>query len=306
MKQTLLKAVFFASILLVATSCNDDDDDNGGGTPQPSFSFTGDRTNTSTGEESTWTADAITAEVSLFDDLTIKAISGSDTLSIRVPSLQVRQYSIARDEPFGEDNGYVSVTSNDTLVYSYEFDGQDFNGGGVLSITSIDTVNMRFNAGIAGIQFFNVENGPDDNDQFLLQNAVLSNIPYTEETFDIGGGFDDDEISLTADGTALEFPILTTFISGGIITISGNSAAGFPSFTLTLPQNLTPNAYPVASQAQISGTYVNIALDQFNMTTGDLIVTSNANDRIEGTFIFTGTGQAGSVSITDGTFSVGY
>ena len=289
----------------MATSCNDDDDDGGNSTPTPQASFTGEETNPMTGEVSTWTADEVTARLSLAGDLTVKARNGSDTLSLRLPSLEVRQYVIAFDEPFADDNNYIAVTSTDTLFYSYKLNDFTFDGGGVISITSIDSVNQTFNAEMDGLQFFNVENGPDENDQFILQNAELSNIPYTEETF--GVGFGDDELSLTADGTALTFPNITTLITGGIISVTGTSAAGFPSFSLTLPETLTPGTYAVASEPQISGTYINSAMATFSMTSGDLIVTSNDNNVIEGTFDFTGSGTAGgTVSITNGAFTVEY
>lgn len=316
MKQTLLRAVFFASILLTATACNDDDDDNGNPTPAPQSSFTGERTNPLNGDVTTWSADEISAEIGFFQsDLTIKARSGSDTLTIRIPSLEVRQYAIAFDEPFGFDNRYVSVTSSDTIVYSYQvFDGS-FDGGGVINITSIDTINKTFNAGMEGLQFFNVENGPEDDDSFILQNAVLSNISYTEETFDIGGGFGDGTMSFSANGQNYSFDNATGIDDSGELTLSAfNSTLFAPSVNLTMNSDITTGTYDIGSANATDPIYASVAienlLDIYSSTSGTLEITSHdtENKNIVGTFSFEGDILFGTetINVTNGNFNVDY
>lgn len=312
MKQVLLRAMFLASILVFAASCNDDDDDDNDSNPTPSAVFTGTRIDIlAGGTESEWTADAVTAEVGLFGDLTIKATEGSDTLALKVPSFEVRPYAISFDEEFGTENYFVSVSGNTADLYSYEsgFDSNgdlEANGGGLLTITNIDTVAQRFDGEISSLIFYNTTD-TTGNDRFILQNATLTNIAYTQETIVIGGpGTGDDELSLNVSGSALTLSTLTTTAIAGSVTLTGSSAGGFPSFTLSLPTNLSTGTYSIAGGAQITGLYVASATNNFVMNAGDLVVTSNANNRIEGTFSGDATGANGSVSITNGIFSAGY
>lgn len=294
-----------ASVLLVAASCNDDDGDGGNSTPVPQASFSGELTNPQTGEISTWTADEVTAQLGLGGDLTIKARRGSDTLSLRVPTFEVRQYSIAFDEPFAQDNGYIVVESTDTLVYSYRI--SDLDGGGVLSITSIDSVNMRFNAEIAGLQFFNVENGPDENDQFILQNAVLSNIPYTIEQIDLGDPVT-GTLSLVADGTPINFSNVIGFSNEGAIFVGGaqNNMGAFPSFSMLFDQTITPGTYPVGPNQLVLLTYNTSENVNYTPQVGEFVVATNANNTIQGTFFFTGEDSGNTIEITEGLFNINY
>jgi hypothetical protein len=309
MKQYLLKYPIWFFVLLIAVSCNDDDD-NGGPSATPSASFSGTLTDVTTGAETEWSATAVSAELGFFGELTITANEGSDILQIKIPSFEVRQYAISIDEEYGDENFFADITSTDTTLYSYEFTinsqgNPEVNGGGSIGITSIDTVAKRFDGNIPGLVFYNMQD-TTGNDRFILQNATLTNIPYTEETFDIGGG--DDELSLSVDGAALTFPNLFSTSAFGNLSITGSAAMGFPSFTLGLPTNLSAGTYGFGSQPGLSATYVASAsgTDSYTMTSGSLVVTSNANDRIEGTFSGTATSASGSVSITNGAFSAEY
>jgi hypothetical protein len=305
MKQFILRATILVSVLLVAASCNDDDDNGGNSTPAPQASFSGELTNPSTGEVSTWTADEVTAQLGIGGDLTIKARRGSDTLSLRVPTFEVRQYAIAFDEPFAQDNGYIVVTSTDTLVYGYRIG--DFDGGGVLSITSIDSVNMRFDGDIAGLQFFNVENGPDENDQFILQNVVLSNIPYTIEEFDLGDPVT-GTLSLVADGTPINFPNVTGFNLEGAIFVGGaqNAQGAFPSFSMLFDETTAPGTYAIGPNQLILLTYNTSENVNYTPQDGEFVVVTNANNTIQGTFFFTGEDSGNTIDITDGLFNINY
>jgi hypothetical protein len=306
MKQSMLKAVFFASILLVATSCNDDDDDNGGGTTQPSFSFKGNTVDLTTYETVEWSATSVIAEVSFFGNLSVKAIKGTDTLSILVPSIDEGFYPIESNSLLGFGNYFVEVNPSDTVFF--RLDGTA-DTGGLLTITVLDTINKTFDG-----EFTTFYTNPDSAELFFsFQEGMLLNIPYTEETFDFGG-FGDGTMAFSANGQNYSFDDAVGESENGILELSAFQFPNLaPGVNLTMNEDITAGTYSIGTAADaISGSItLNDFFDIYTSTTGSLTITSNdvVNGNIVGSFSFSAVSISDptvTVSVTAGSFDVDY
>jgi hypothetical protein len=136
-----------------------------------------------------------------------------------------------------------------------------------------------------------------------------------------GGGSTGGTITCKVDGTNYTFTQATYNVIGSMYTIAGGNSDGTNGRTisLTISSYSSPKAYSIPADA--AGSYGVFPLSNTsNVTsystaavgapgTGTVTVTSDANNRMKGTFSFNanklmGSASAGSVSVTEGNFDV--
>ena len=306
MKQNFFRAVLFASILLVSASCNDDDDNNGP-PPGPAATFIADQINPADGQTIEWSASSISATESLFGELSIKAVSGSDTLSILVSSVEEGVYAISPTDLLAYGNYYVSFSSSDTSFYTFSSDPEEPSGG-LLTITQTDTVSNTFNADYQ-IAFYNEA---DSADFFILNNGVMENVPYSTEEFDFGS-LGDGSISFSANGQSYNLSNGSGVASDGSIELSAIAPTLAPAAELIMNDDITVGTYNIGAEGDPISASVTIEnfFDGYNSTSGTLVVTTHdtQNKNIVGTFSFTGESAfdpSETVEITNGSFDFDY
>jgi hypothetical protein len=133
-----------------------------------------------------------------------------------------------------------------------------------------------------------------------LLNGVFTDLPFTVEEFSTG------TMSLSANGTPVTFSTVLGFSIFGSLAITGATSSGFPAISMTMSETIAPGTYPLGVASAESISYQTDQNTIYVASSGNLVISSNANGNIQGTFSFTGTGAPGTISITNGTFDVDY
>lgn len=183
-----------------------------------------------------------------------------------------------------------------------------------LLYNSIDLNNQVINEGIFNVVLQEeIPTGPNGIAEVVsITGGAMMNLPFQLENFDIpDGGGNNDQVSFAADGVNQTFESFIIQNAGGFVIVQASADLGsLPSLQLSFSESLSAGTYDLSSFTSILFTYTAAAAaDQFfTNSAGQLIVTSNTNGNIEGTFEFTGTNSDNSatVEITGGSFSIEY
>ncbi len=190
-----------------------------------------------------------------------------------------------------------SASDNDDNVYSNLFS----TSPGSVTISEIDTVNHT----ISGTFSFTGINDADDEKVFT--NGVFENVPYTTEDVST------DELEATIDGNFVDYidSVVVTWVESG-----PNANIGIQGFgndheiRLSISNSLIPGTYPIAGDlsGDVKAYYTDAEDNEYSGSLGSLTITSKANGRIAGTFLYTVKNDAGEVihEVTAGAFDVEY
>lgn len=183
------------------------------------------------------------------------------------------------------------------------------SAGGTVSITAIDTVNRW----MTGTFSFNALRATDGQTR-TVTNGVFTQLPYSVTGG--GGGVpppaNNDTLYGDVNGTRFTpANIVAAAVPGsGTIAINGSDIATGRSFTITVPENITPGIY-LMNASGILVAYSASITQLYTATLGTLTISSHntTTKRIRGTFNFTGTlltGGTGTVLVTNGFMAVSY
>ncbi|MGB6038185.1 MAG: DUF6252 family protein, partial [Cryomorphaceae bacterium] len=255
MKHSLITLIFASASLFLIVACNSDDEIIA--PPTPTFLVSGQTIDPVTGETSPWATNSVTAQLDSLGFF-IKAVRGSDTLSIAIDGIDTLMYPITNSSNLSSFNYYQTVPTTGFGFYSFKADG---SGGGILNITNHDTINQTF-SGDLSVQFFN----PINNSDFIdLNNVTLTNIPYTviapDTGGETGGGGPDDggplvgTMSYTINGTEYTITAATGVNSAGVLALSGaNPPLGNPTLSISLSGLVEPGIYTFDNAINASAT----------------------------------------------------
>lgn len=183
------------------------------------------------------------------------------------------------------------------------------NAGGTVSITAIDTVNRW----VTGTFSFNALRASDGQSR-TVTSGVFTQLPYSVTGG--GGGVpppaNNDTLYGDVNGTRFTpGNIIATSLPGsGSIVINGSDISTGRSFTITVPDTITPGTY-LMNASGILVAYSSSITQLYTATLGTLNISSHntTTKRIRGTFNFTGTlltGGTGTVLVTNGFMAVSY
>ncbi len=235
MKHSLITLIFASAALFLIVSCNSDDEVTA--PPAPTFLMSGQTADPVTGGISLWATNSVTAQLDSLGFF-IKAVRGSDTLSIATEGIDTLMYPITSSSDLSLFNYYQTDPSDGFGFYSFKADG---SGGGLLNITNHDTINQTF-SGDLSVQFFN----PINNSDFIeLSNVTLTNIPYTVIAPNTDGEPDDEDpdgggpvfgtMNYTIGGTDYNITAATGVNSAGILALPGaNPPLGNPNLSINM------------------------------------------------------------------------
>jgi hypothetical protein len=115
-------------------------------------------------------------------------------------------------------------------------------------------------------------------------------------------------MSWTVDGTNMKAESHTAAPIGNVIICSGTAKETPNGIYLTLPKNV--GTYPLTSTSNRDAIYVvgnsNGTSQDYNGTSGTVVVTSVTDKTITGTFTFTGSDGTTSKTVTNGKFSLNF
>lgn len=232
------------------------------------------------------------------------AVFGGNSLSIGGYKANGESVVIIMDEtttPGTYTDAVMSYSINENGNPGYN---NAANTTGVLTITEVDTVNHT----ISGT--FSFTGDYSDPTAGLpakvFTNGVFENIPYTEEEPE------PDVFNTTLDGTAITYQDSDIFTILESATVRINAITTGHRIELFLDRAATSGTYVFTNsinskpRAVFTNTVTNTTYT--NITGGSLIITSNVNGRIAGTFSFDVKNDAGVVvhTITAGSFDVEY
>jgi hypothetical protein len=295
MKQITL---FLAIGLALGLGACGDDDGGGGPSTAPTATLEASRSS-SFGGPADWSMSNPTAEYSLFEGLTINGVNTStgEIFVMNVPELEVGQYLSEQLGTSGGTTTYVPQTNG--AVYSTLSDTVSVH---FVTLTAVDSVGMT----VSGTFQIVLWDASGERNLYFFDSGVFNNVPYTDETFNIGG---DSELTATIDGAAFTASFSFSFEFFGTLTISGSNDSN--SISLQFPTNLAVGTYQMGiASANPTHTGTVGADDGLIANTGTLVITSNNTTTkvVTGTFAFAASNPGGTVtsSVTNGAFSIEY
>jgi hypothetical protein len=298
MKQTLLKTLFFASILLVATSCNDDNDNNNNSGPTPiSYSFTATETDPITSTSSDWIATSASARLNLDGTFDVTATNGADSVFFKFSGNQVGVFVVDTLSIYRTDN-YFAASNND------DYGVTDSTGTVSFVITANDFENQQISGSFNAV-FYNLDGSLD---LVVLQDGLFVDLPYTIEEPELGGA---GTISFTANGSATILDQIFSSTSMGTVQAVGTSLSSpTTSMTLTFSEDIAPGNYDLGNLFGAVTMAYTEGSQFFFSDAGTLTILANntGTNEIQGTFSFSGSELLGSgtIEVTNGSFDIGY
>lgn len=309
MKQILLNFLVLSSLLLFMSSCNDDDDDGNGGPTPVTYTFKGNIEYPIEGDPvEEWSSVNVKATLKLDGTFEIIATLGGDSLVITTFGFQefisyetdTLLNNLIDENYFVRSNGvrYGIVPASQRRFSQVLYNSIDYQNE-VINMATFNVVFEEVDPMFGGIP-----------DLMTLTDGEILDLPYETEVSDNpGGGFNDDFVTYTLDGSEVTFETFITQSAGGLVTASASADLGsLPMLTMIFNESLGTGTYDLAGQTGISFTFTTgVNIEQiFTNNSGELVITSNSNGIIEGTFNFTGTNSDNSdtVELTNGSFSI--
>jgi|GEM_PF-4667081 len=311
MKHSLITFIFASAAIFLIVSCNSDDAITA--PPAPTFLASGQSVDPVTGETSSWATNSVTAQLDSLGFF-IKAVRGSDTLSIAIDGVDTLMYAITSSSDLSSFNYYQTVPTDGFGFYSFKADG---SGGGILNITNLNETNQTFSGNLS-VQFFN----PVNNSDFIeLRDVTLTNIPYAVIAPDTDGEPDDENpddggpivgtMNYTIDGTEYTITEATGVNSAGVLALSGeNPPLGNPTLNISLNGAVEPGIYTLEGSLNTSATVLQGVSQFFVANTGSVEVVTHdlTANTITGTFSFTATSfpSGDEINVSAGSFDIEY
>jgi hypothetical protein len=204
---------------------------------------------------------------------------------------------------------YASADSSNLYAYSTSQSTDTSKAGGMVTITSIDTVHKT----ITGTFAFNVTR-TYDNQVKNITSGVFNQIPYSTS---LPAGSPADTVTAAIDGGDWAAESIQASTLDGTLTLVGASADGSQSVALIFPDYTTPGNYPLSSSSAIPSylAVYDLVANGSNTadpgTSGSITVISNntTTKRMTGTFQFSTDDPnvpSSEHSIVNGYFSVYY
>lgn len=207
----------------------------------------------------------------------------TDAVMMYVPSAAAGGFFSNRDVETGESNGSVRITSINTAR---------------------KTVSGTFS-------FTGHYMDPEQNlPTAAFTNGTFTNIPYTGTIPGGGGpgeepGDDEEYFNATIEGQATEFTTFLTNPQMGMLQLVGSGEGR--TIQLVINQNVTPGTYALG--AGIPSGMVTIDSNMYMSTGGSIVIQSNTDGWIKGTFQFNAVNPitpGTTVSVTAGSFNLEY
>lgn len=202
---------------------------------------------------------------------------------------------------------YANIDSSFVYAYTTNEAPDTAQAGGVVDITSIDSVDQT----MSGTFSFNVYRSVDGGQRSITQ-GVFTNLPYTSG---LPTTSNEDTLTATIDAQAWTGKSIQAATNAGELTIVGSSADGSQSVGLLMPSNSAPGVYQLdGSNPSYIGVYTVLAgTNTTGLVSNSGILTVIGNNtttsRINGTFRFTAASTTDPTDvhyITTGYFSVYY
>lgn len=271
---------------------------------RPSANFTsGVFTNLTFTDGTTTPADftfTVNAGSNLFTAADTEATLGIGLIRILGTDAQGRSMGI---QVFGTTTG---TYTGDQVILAYIgaenelLDYGSFDDTAIVEITEIDTVNHTYTG-----TFSFTGQGDDDTDTMQFTNGVFTDVPYTTENLD------GDMATSIIDGTSYDYTNSIAYI----VTVDTGSSGSvtFPLvgpdhwITLSLSTSQGVGNYPITAGGANSVTFKDAAGTEYDVAEGTIGITSNAGNRIAGTYSVVVKNDAGETLHTiTGTFDVDY
>ena len=195
----------------------------------------------------------------------------------------------------------VAAYSKDT-AYAYGTNGglTADQSGGVMSITSIDTVK-KLMSGTFSVKVYR----QFDNKQKIITNGVFKNISY--DIAAIPPADKSDSFRVKVNGAAFPAYAISTFIYGSTLNISSSDQNVTKTVGFSFPTSITPGTYDLATSFDYIATY-NAGTDYMMAESGSLTILeyNTTTKRLRANFNFKAFSLLSSakVTLTEGYFSV--
>lgn len=228
----------------------------------------------------------------VFNDFTstVQAVLTEDGVTVGTngdPTLAVQVFNPAV--------GTFNVDANNTntgaiIAYSSGVNSLYVPASGTVTITSFDTVNETVSGTFTGVMSDIAGVDPD----VIITNGVFQNIMYIVTT-------STDECEADIDGTVFVADFFASIEINNQIGITFSNSLN-EQINLSFPLGVTAGTYPIEGLAgTYTGTYEDTTGTVYHSVagSGDLIITSVANNVYEGTFNFTAeeSGNPGNVVV---------
>ena len=291
------KIKIFFSIALIAfvmIGCSKDDDDNNGddnnNNNPPASGLTAKIDGTA------WTSSATTATIK--DGMT--TIAG---FTAKTTSLVIAIHS--------ESTGTYQLNQTSTSIASLINDSGTFStnadplASGEVIITDINTTDST----ISGTYHFEAYDIYQTGTMVSVTGGTFTKVKYTGNSGGGGGGGGGGQgtMQLDVNGNTWTPQDITAVSALDLIALAGEDPSSDQYMSFLLPNDITTGTYDLPGELTV--LYVNAEGNSYFAASGTLEVTTHntTTNKFEGTFEFEGSDfVGGSVSITNGTFSVDY
>lgn len=222
--------------------------------------------------------------------------NSGEQIILRVADSAVHNYifdinSLNNAAAYSKDSAYA-YTTNGGLTAD--------QSGGVLNITSIDTVK-KIMSGTFSIKVYREY----DNKQKIITNGVFKNISY--ETAPIQQANSLDTFRVKVDGVPFPTYAISNFLYGTTINISASDQNLSKTVGFSFLSSITPGTYDLATGFDYIATY-NAGTDYMMAESGSLTILENnvSTKRLRANFSFKAFSilSSAKVTLTEGYFSV--
>ncbi len=284
--------------LLTFVSCSKDDD----GPSEPAYqgTFTGDLTVISSGEAKPYSATSITAThdtsgFSFGPSVKIEVVNSSGVkiiIHLADTTAQLTPYFLRRS---GINESTINLTANSDS-YTTRTDDIPGDDNGLITITDGGSKDGILRGNIILLKWFKVKTGQTpDSLVALMQNGSFE-VPLTRKGYTFEPG--DASLSAKINGTA--FNSTTVFSSGFSLTATN---ASLQSLTVNLPDDATVGEHNINASSEYQVIYMSGGTPYSSEGTMNITAFDANAGTATGTFQFTGTSGATSVSVTEGAFT---
>lgn len=213
------------------------------------------------------------------------------------------------DQNSGSYATYLDQNESAPTPYATDEGQSSDDAGGPVVVTKIDATNKRISGTFSFRMFRDI-----DSKQVIVTEGVFENLTYTTDGTNPGPGTGSGSLSAKINGTAFTGDIVTAIANGPMIMISGTkNDATAASISLIVPVTVATGTYSFdASNYSGNYGYLNGTTPVAYMGMGpEIVITEHntTNKTLKGTFKINGTEMppgTGTVTITDGSFSVTY
>lgn len=199
-----------------------------------------------------------------------------DQIILRVNDSAVHNYTF----DLNSGTNAAAYSKDSTYAYTTNAGNTPSQSGGVMSITSIDTVK-KLMSGTFSLKVFR----PYDNTQKVITNGVFKNISY--EIAAIPPANVSDTFRVKVDGTAFPAYAISNFIYGTTVNISASDQNVSRTVGFSFSSAITPGTYNLATGFDYIATY-HTGTDYMMAESGSLTILENnaATKRLRANFNF--------------------